>query len=113
MNTHAPNRDLQADFQTIDLNMKDRFKEAIDSDDKKRRRSARGFVSKYMDDDPDNFRRFPKLWEAMCDELDYQMDIRSTPISQTRKILMDAGYTSETIKRFEQQNQMPRGSDGQ
>jgi hypothetical protein len=105
MNAPAPNRDLQTDFQSIDTRMMIKFNDAIESDDKKRRRSARGFMSKHMDSDPNNPRRFPKLWAAMCDELEYQTSIRSTPISQTREILKDAGYTSETILRFEQQNQ--------
>lgn len=104
MNTQAPNRDLQADFQSIDTRMMIKFKDAIESDNKKRRRSARGFMSKYMDSDPNNPRRFPKLWAAMCDELEYQMDIRTTPISQIRQDMKDAGYTSETIERFEQQH---------
>lgn len=87
MNTHAPNRDLQADFQSIDTRMKIKFNDAIESDDKKRRRSARGFMSKHMDSDPNNPKRFPKLWEAMCAELRHQTSNTTTPISQIREIL--------------------------
>lgn len=105
MNAHAPNRDLQADFQSMDQRMVNRFKLAIESDDMKRRRSARGFMSKLMDNDVLNTTRYPKLWEAMCDELDYQIDISTTPISQTHELLKKAGYTYEAIQRFEQQNQ--------
>lgn len=112
MNAPAPNRDLQTDFQSIDTRMMIKFNDAIESDDKKRRRSARGFMSKHMDSDPNNPKRFPKLWEAMCAELRHQSSNTTTPISQTHEILKKAGYTSETILRFEQQNQMPRGSDG-
>ncbi|MEP2977994.1 MAG: hypothetical protein ABJO86_00825 [Lentilitoribacter sp.] len=105
MSAPASNRDLQTDFQTLDTRMMNNFNVAIESDDKKRRRSARGFMSKFMDDEPDNSRRFPKLWAAMCVELRHQTSNTTTPISQTHKILKAAGYTSETILRFEQQNQ--------
>lgn len=104
MNAHASNQDLQADFQSMDTRMLKKFVLAIESDDMKQRKKARAFMSDLMDRDDNNTKRYPKLWAAMCDELDHQIDISATPIHQTYDTLQKAGYTFETIKRFEQLN---------